>query len=147
MIEPLIKHATCVCRTEEVNGYECLLLEWNDKSFYHNSLKVGLRPTFAHPLGFLIAKLIIGTETFLQGDRRTLKLSTSFLIGRQTDRETVYIIFDKETDGHRNCLHRETDGHRNCLHKETDGQRNCLHKETDGHKKCLHFSDKYSDKS
>ena len=33
--------------------------------FIYYSLKVGLQPTFAHPLGFLIAKLIIGTETFL----------------------------------------------------------------------------------
>ena len=37
----------------------------NSSFFINYSLKVGLRPTFAHPLGFLIAKLIIGTETFL----------------------------------------------------------------------------------
>ena len=41
---------------------------------------------------------------------------TFFSIRRQTDIETVYIIFDKETDGHEKCLHRETDGHKKCLH-------------------------------
>ena len=32
--------------------------------FYADSLKVGLWSTFAHPLGFLVAKLLRETETF-----------------------------------------------------------------------------------
>ena len=33
------------------------------------------------------------------------KLSTLIWISRQTDTKSVYIIFNMETDGHRNCLH------------------------------------------
>ena len=72
----------------------------------------------------------------LQTEKRNFIFYILDIFDREThDTETVYIyLSDRETHGHRNCLH--------IFDMETHGHRNSLHKETHGYKKCLHFSDR-----
>ena len=75
----------------------------------------GLGPAFLLGLR-LPSELGVFATGFDKGTHRHRNCLQVLLIRRQTDTETVYIIFDMETDGHRNCLHRETDEHKTCLH-------------------------------
>ena len=84
----------------------------------------------------LLAKVLLAANfrsPFGSPSSETDKRNWNFFIGKQTDIQTVNIIFDKKTDRHRNCLHH--------FDKETEGHKKCLQRETDELQKCLHFLD------